>query len=77
MNTVLPHQSPSQTTNLNDWQKLSSFIRTFPQFSESQLRWLLLHRKTNGLNKHVRKIGKPLYINVSGFISWIENHTEV
>ena len=57
--------------NLNDWQKLPDFIQEHPQFTEQQMRWLLLHRKLNGLNKYVRKIGKPIYICVPGFLQWI------
>ncbi len=34
------------------------------------MRWLLLHRESNGLFRHVRKIGKLLYKNIPGFLQW-------
>jgi len=56
---------------LHDWIKLSDFLVQYPQFTNQQMRWLLLHRETNGLSEHTRKIGKPIYIHVPGFLQWI------
>ena len=71
--TEIPQQfEPQEIHNsLNDWQKLPDFLKQHPQFTDQQMRWLLLHRKTNGLSEHIRKIGKPLYIHVPGFLQWI------
>ena len=62
--------------SIDDWQPLPVFLEKHPQFSEQQLRWLLFHRKTNGLDQYVQKIGKPLYINVPGFTRWIFKRTQ-
>jgi len=62
--------------SLDDWQKLSVFLKKYKNFSHSQMRWLLLHREENNLNQYIRKIGKPIYINVPGFLIWIENYSE-
>ena len=62
--------------NINDWQKLPTFLKNHPQFSEQQMRWLLLHREINGLSQYTRKIGKPLYIYVPGFLEWIFKREE-
>jgi len=66
-------QSPQ---SLDDWQKLPEFLNNYSQFTEQQMRWLLLHRQTNGLDVHVRKIGKPIYIHVPGFLKWIFERKE-
>lgn len=68
----LSYTSPS----LRDWVKVEVLIEQYPQFTLPQMRWLLLHRKSNGLFQYVRKIGKPLYINVPGFLQWISDDCE-
>jgi len=69
-------QQLENTPSINDWQKLPDFLKLNPQFTNQQMRWLLLHRETNGLNKYTRKIGKPIYISVSGFLKWILEREE-
>lgn len=60
--------------SLNDWKKLDSFVEENKQFTVQQLRGLLFNRKHNGLDAHTRKIGKFLYLNSPGFLSWIEDY---
>lgn len=48
----------------------------FPAFSEGSLRWWLFHRKTNGLAKAVRKIGKKILLDEELFLRWVEDHSE-
>ena len=60
-------------SSIDDWQKLKPFVNQHSQFEMPQMRWLLLHRKTNGLTHHVKKIGKAIYINTRTFPSWIES----
>ena len=43
-------------------------------FTKGQLRQFLLSRKTNGLDKAIRKIGKTLYFRADLFEQWIEGH---
>ena len=50
---------------------------TYPAFTEGSLRWLLFHRKTNGLAVAVRKIGKKLLLDEELFLQWVEQHSEV
>jgi len=66
----------STQASLHHWVKITDFLLEYPSYSPSQIKWLLLHRKTNGLSAHVRRIGKPLYLNVPGFLDWIENRAE-
>jgi len=62
----------AQTSVLDDWQPIAPFLERNKQLSEPQLRHLLNNRKTNGLNKHTRKIGRTVYISESGFLQWIK-----
>lgn len=41
-------------------------------FTMDQMRYLLIHRRKNGLNEAVRKIGKRIYIRMDLFDAWIE-----
>jgi len=60
--------------DLSDWQTIPTFVKNHPQFTMHQMRWLLHHRKTNGLSECVRKLGKPLYISVARFTRWVDGH---
>lgn len=42
-------------------------------FTEPSIRWLIFNAKRNGLEPHIRRIGRKVLINVAGFQSWIEN----
>lgn len=42
-------------------------------FSEASIRWHIFNAKRNGLEPHIRRIGRKVLINVAGFQSWIEN----
>jgi hypothetical protein len=76
-NTIQTEQSAIQQYNsLKNWIKLSDFIKENSQFTNNQMRWLLLHRKKNGMNKCIRKIGKPIYINPDLFLNWVENNNQ-
>ena len=58
-----------------DWLTINGFINfTNQQITKNQIRWLLRSRLNNGLNEHVKTIGRKLYINKQGFISWMENN---
>lgn len=40
------------------------------------LRWWLLHRRENGLDAAVRKIGRRVLVDEKGFLRWIDRQTE-
>jgi len=42
-------------------------------FSESAIRWHIFNAKRNGLDPHIRRIGRKVLVNVAGFRDWIEN----
>ena len=50
-------------------------IKDFP-FKKGQLRHFCLHRKENGFDKCVRKIGKRLYFRHDLIMQWIEEYQE-
>jgi len=65
-----------QTANILDWQSVESFLKLFPNIPEKTIRWQLSNRHANGLAPHIQKIGKQLYISISGYSSWLNsNHT--
>lgn len=45
-------------------------------FTTGQLRFLLAHRRENGLAKVVRKIGKCIYFRMDLFDAWIDKQGE-
>jgi len=74
------HREEQMDTNTEnshswDWLTINGFIKfTNHQITENQLRWLLRSRFSNGLNEHVKTIGRKIYINKQGFIRWLENN---
>jgi hypothetical protein len=47
-----------------------------PAFNLNQLRWLLVHRNVNGMNRCIRRIGKRLLVDEKAFLEWIDAHHE-
>ena len=54
---------------------IPELVEHYP-FKESAIRRFLFHRKTNGLDKAVLKIGKRIYVRKDYFEEWIANHKE-
>lgn len=44
--------------------------------SESEFRYLLRNRESNGLNKAVVKLGRRILIDEQQFLNWIASHRE-
>ena len=66
-------QTPQKTGPIFDWLTIPATVEfTNDQVTENQIRWWLRSRKTNGLDEHVRSIGKKIYINKAGFCKWFE-----
>ena len=42
-------------------------------FTEPSIRWHTFNAKRNGLEPHIRRIGRKVLVNVAGFHAWIEN----
>lgn len=52
-----------------------NFANKYPEFcTESSLRWMLFHSKTNGMNEFnvVERIGRRVIINEENFFKWLE-----
>jgi len=59
-----------QEVPAEDWVTTAVFLeRHAARFTLGQLRWLLFHRKTNGLAPYVKKPGKTLLIQERQFIA--------
>jgi hypothetical protein len=63
----------SPPPNLDDFQPPEVISDKYPQFPAPTLRWFLRQRHLNGLDAHVRRVGKKLYIHVPGFAAWIDS----
>jgi len=56
-----------------DWATPKQLALQQPAFSESSIRWHIFNAKRNGLDPHIRRIGRKVLVNVAGFGEWIEN----
>ena len=61
--------------NESKYLRISDITKLYP-FSLGTMRFFLMHRKENGLNKAVLRVGKSLLINREKFEKWIESHHE-
>lgn len=48
----------------------------YPAFSQASLRWIIFNSKLNGATAFIRKIGRKVLIEESGFLSWINSQRE-
>jgi hypothetical protein len=55
---------------------VKQFCHQNPAFSEGSLRWLLFHRRTNGLDRAVFKVGRRVLIDVDEFYLWLDQQNE-
>ena len=63
-----------QTSNDPQWATPKALAEMMAQaFSESAIRWHIFNAKRNGLDPHIRRIGRKVLVNVAGFREWIEN----
>ena len=55
----------------SEWATPKQLSTIETAFSESSLRWIIFQAKRNGLEPHIRRIGRKVLINVAGFRQWI------
>src|SRR5215208_295802 len=56
---------------------VKEFVKKHPSYTEGGLRWLLFHRRTNGLETAVIRHGRRLLIDERKFFEWEARHREV
>lgn len=50
--------------NLSNWKTLTQLIKSYPQFTKSQIKYLFWQRRNKpGLERCCRIVGKTLYVN--------------
>jgi hypothetical protein len=64
----------SLTSNLVTVKQLSEFS---PAFTESSLRSLIFHSKTNGLEEAIVRIGRRVLIDLEAFDRWLHQQRKV
>lgn len=57
---------------LSDYLDLDTLIAQYPQFSKSQMRWLVVKKAQNGLASAIKKVGRRLYFHIPSFLRWLE-----
>ncbi len=70
------YATPSNASvSIDYWKDQAEFVNSHPQFSSSQVNYLMRNRRLNGLDRigAVRKIGRKLYIHELRFSHWIES----
>ena len=60
--------------SVKNWVPLKAFVSEYSYFTVNQLRWLIRHKKKNGLADVFRKVGARIYINEQGFAKWLTFH---
>ena len=61
----------SESTKSPQWATAKQLPAIQPAFSESAIRWHIFNARQNGLQRHIRRVGRKVLINVSGFSEWI------
>lgn len=62
-----------EDTILEEYLDLKAFIKKYPQFTEGQLRWIVVCKDKLGLSAAIKRVGRRLYIHVPSFIKWVES----
>lgn len=70
----MQHHYLAEGSAVNHWLPLNDFVSEHSQFTENQLRWLIRHKRENGLSRVFKKVGKRIYINEQGFADWLTFH---
>ena len=60
-------------TTLDDYLDIPTFLKRYPQFKLGQLRWLVVKKKENGLDKSLKRLGRKLYFHVPSVIALLES----
>jgi hypothetical protein len=58
-----------------EWATPKNLAAMEPAFSEASIRWHLFNARRNGLETHIRRVGRKVLVNVAGFRSWINSQT--
>ena len=61
----------TETNTLPQWATAKQLPVLQPAFSESAIRWHIFNARQNGLQPHIRRVGRKVLINVAGFGVWI------
>jgi len=61
----------SVTTTPPQWATPKQIPTLESAFTEPAVRWHVFNAKNNGLEPHIRRVGRKVLINVQGFREWI------
>jgi hypothetical protein len=55
-----------------DLRTVRQICEAFPAFKSGTIRWWLFHRRTNGFDRAVVKVGRRVLIDTYEFFAWID-----
>ena len=61
----------NETSRPSKWATPKKLAVVEDSFTESSIRRHIFNAKQNGLEPHIRRIGRKVLINVAGFRQWI------
>jgi len=56
-----------------EWATPKQIPTLEPAFTEPAIRWHIFQAPHNGLEPHIRRVGRKVLVNVKGFRNWIAN----
>lgn len=56
---------------------VKQFTAKYPAFSENSIRWMMFHRKANGLHTAIVTIGKRVLIDEDKFFLWLDTSPHI
>jgi len=66
------NREPCSRTAKRDLKTVRQFCEAHSAFTQGSLRWLLFHRRTNGLARAVFQVGRRVLIDVDAFFAWLD-----
>ena len=59
---------------LSEYAHYTEVPQHFPGLiTPNRIQWMIRNRFENGLNQHVLKIGKTLYVHLPSFATWLDS----
>lgn len=62
----------STNNNLDNYQPIDRIIKTHPQLTVNQLRWIVANKERYKIAHAIKRIGRRLYFHIPSLSKWIE-----
>jgi len=71
-NEDTPTGNREQRRSGGNYFRIKQFVEEYPFFKESQIRWILFNRETNGFADCFLKVGKSVLVDGDRFFARVE-----